>query len=679
MKKTTPILFLCLAGMLSASAQKPLHPKAAVAEFAENPRVHPVPPEYAGEPAIILQNDVTLDYRFEGRNTNVYYTLHRLVKVLDEKGIESFNTIGITVSKYTRVPSIKVRTILPNGKVRDVAKDMIKVTQDESGHNKIVIALEGVERNAEIELLLKEIKPYSAFGTEYFQYHVPVVSGHLDISYPKDFVFEEKGYNGFPNVKDTLLNNRRHINVDVANVAGLAEEPYSYYNLYRMRAEYRVHNFVDNNENDQRNVYTWDDLGRRIYDEHYKITDKERAAVNNFLTELGVHAKGNELENIKKIENGIKSKIVLYEFVEGEKTDVLDSIISKRAATSEGYVKLFAACFAQAELKHELGMAADHRYNKLDKSFENWHNLDHYLFYFPNQGKFLSPLSPYYRYPMVPATVAGGKGVFCTIPPKGTITGGLAEVITVTPLAANESMDKISAGVVFNEDMEATVDISYAYTGYESAETRTKLLTEAKDKEKEIVKKVISFAGKREDIVKYTISNEDILSYNTNKPLEITATVNAPMLTEKAGPKYLFKVGEIAGTHTELYNEKKRQLPVDLGYPSTMVRTITVKIPKGYKVTNPEAIKLHAEYVDKNLKQLMSFNADYKLTEDKKKGDVLVINVKEYYPQMHFAVADFDRFKEVVNTAADFSKVMLLIEKRNGGSIKTKSKPVAKK
>ncbi len=128
MKKYIAYLLLASAATAPATAQKKLSPKPVHVEWENSPRLHPVVPEYKNEPAYFVVNEVNLDYRYEGRSVNQYYTLHRIVKVLDNRGIESFNKIVIPVDRNTRVPSIQARTILPDGRVYDVAKDMIKVT-----------------------------------------------------------------------------------------------------------------------------------------------------------------------------------------------------------------------------------------------------------------------------------------------------------------------------------------------------------------------------------------------------------------------------------------------------------------------------------------------------------------------------------------------------------------------
>lgn len=564
---------------------------------------------------------------------------------------------------------------MPDGKVREVPQNMIKVTVD-GGGRKIAIAPEGLVKNAEVELLVKEVVPGRTFGTRYFQYDIPVLSAKWDISYPKDYAFESKGYNGLPDMKETMMGNRRHMRMEVANVPPIKAEPFSFADLHRMRGEYKIHHYEDVNGNDRAEVATWDKLGREMFNEYYKITDKERGAVNRYLTELGVKAGGNEEENIKRIENGIKNSIVMYAYVQGDSTEKLDSIIIKKQATHEGIIKLFAACFTQAVVSHELGMASDKSEHQISSVVENWNSLDYPLFYFPKQDKFMYPVSVNYRYPVVPDEVAGGKGVFCLIPPKGVVTGMLAEVRKITPLSAKATQHNMAAGGNFDDDMNAKVDVAYSLTGYEAADVRTALMAETKEKEKDIVTGVVNFAEKREDIQQYYISNEQPESFNGNKPLVITATVNAPYLTGTAGQKYIFALGALMGEQTSLYDKAERKLPVDMAYPKTSTRTITVNIPKGYKVLNPQVLKMNAEFVNRDLKTQCSFASDYVLTADKKNGDKLVVTVKESYPVTHYAVNDFNRFKEVINTAYDFSKVAIVLERKPGY---VKPKAVAKK
>ena len=660
MKKLTSFIFIFCASLTAFAQKVPRNPQFA--EWETTPYMHPTALEYANLSAYFILNSVNMDYRYEGKGMTLYYTQHKIIKILDERGIESFNKISIPVFHNSKIESIKARTILPNGKVHEISREMIKTTTNEYGSYEVVVALEGVEKNAEVEILLKEIKQMSAFGSVDFQFPIPVQHTYFEMSYPKEVTFEEKGYNGFPDAKDTLLKtNRRRISIYKADIPALEKEPNSFYDLYRMRAEYRFSAFTEDGEEKIRD-YTWDDLSKRIHQEAYTITDKEKTSVNKFLSTLGVTNHGTELENIKKIENGIKNTIVLYSDVEGENTEHLDSIITKKAANEEGYLKLFATCFTLAGVQHELGVTSDRREHQFDSKFENWGFLDNYVFYFPALKKFLAPTSTYYRYPIVPEYMLNNKGVFCTIPPTGALTGAICEIRNITPLAVNETQTNIKANVTFSTEMEPLVDVTYSYSGYAATGLRTEMMLKSGEKKNDAIKKMVTLADKPENIVKYTASEEAFDNYYSNKPIQISATVNAPQLVEKADKKYLFKLGDVIGRQMQLYKSTERKLPVDLEYPNTQNRTITVTLPAGYKILNPESIRKQADYVDANGKPVIAFISDYKIVKNKT-GDKLTVTVNEFYSQMHFPTSEYERYRSVVNAAADFNKVTLVLAK----------------
>jgi hypothetical protein len=242
----------------------------------------------------------------------------------------------------------------------------------------------------------------------------------------------------------------------------------------------------------------------------------------------------------------------------------------------------------------------------------------------------------------------------------------MSDIRTINPLPASESQNNTTAEISFTKDMEATAEVTYSWTGYNATDIRASISAWPRDKMKDLVKKLLPLADAQEDIVNYKILHETFDNAYTNKPLELTATIKTPQLTEQAGKDYLFKLGALIQDQAELYTEEDRKTPVDLGYPSMSVRRITVNIPKGYKIMNPNAIKMHADYVDEKMKPVLSFNADYSIVTDKKNGDKLIVTVTESYTQIHYSVADYQRFRKIFNTSADFNKVTLLLARKNG-------------
>ncbi len=106
-----------------------------------------------------------------------------------------------------------------------------------------------------------------------------------------------------------------------------------------------------------------------------------------------------------------------------------------------------------------------------------------------------------------------------------------------------------------------------------------------------------------------------------------------------------------------MYQEKPRQLPIEIDYPHVLERIIKVYIPKGYTVKNLNDINISIVHKDGD-DLTMGFVSSYKL-----EGDVINITVLETYKNLNYPMDQFEEFKKVINAAADFNKVVLVLEK----------------
>jgi hypothetical protein len=107
-----------------------------------------------------------------------------------------------------------------------------------------------------------------------------------------------------------------------------------------------------------------------------------------------------------------------------------------------------------------------------------------------------------------------------------------------------------------------------------------------------------------------------------------------------------------------MYQEKERRLPFTIEYPHVLDRKVEVLIPEGYYVKNPDDIniKFTGEESGKND---MGFISSYTL-----EGNRLVITIHEYYKEINYAKSRADNYRQVINAAADFNKVVLVFEKK---------------
>ena len=89
---------------------------------------------------------------------------------------------------------------------------------------------------------------------------------------------------------------------------------------------------------------------------------------------------------------------------------------------------------------------------------------------------------------------------------------------------------------------------------------------------------------------------------------------------------------------------------------NTIARSRSIS-PKGYKVKNADDIKFNIAYRDQDLIPFL-FKSDYII-----KDNVLEITIDEYYKEIYAPLSRYEDFRKVVNAAADFNKITLVLEK----------------
>ena len=106
-----------------------------------------------------------------------------------------------------------------------------------------------------------------------------------------------------------------------------------------------------------------------------------------------------------------------------------------------------------------------------------------------------------------------------------------------------------------------------------------------------------------------------------------------------------------------MYNEKPRQHPVNIDFTHEYVREITVNIPTGMKASGLESLKIDRECKNEAGELMAAFHSEYEV-----KGNQLVIRIRESYLHMNLPLSLYEDFRAVVNAAADFNRVSLILE-----------------
>jgi len=108
-----------------------------------------------------------------------------------------------------------------------------------------------------------------------------------------------------------------------------------------------------------------------------------------------------------------------------------------------------------------------------------------------------------------------------------------------------------------------------------------------------------------------------------------------------------------------MYQEKARQMPIELQYPHMLSRKVLIHIPDGYIIKNAKDLVFDISYKENDV-ITMGFVSKYTLN-----NNVIELTIDETYRYVNYPIDQINTFVKVINAAADFNKVVLVLEKRN--------------
>jgi len=128
-------------------------------------------------------------------------------------------------------------------------------------------------------------------------------------------------------------------------------------------------------------------------------------------------------------------------------------------------------------------------------------------------------------------------------------------------------------------------------------------------------------------------------------------------LLEMAGSKLLLNFGEIIGPQVELYDQVNKERSAESDFNRWYYRRLVFRVPEGYRILNPEASEMNITGQSEG-ETVFGFVATWTYS-----GDVYTVDIDEYYRKIFIQPSEFSGFRDVVNAAANFNKVVLILEK----------------
>jgi len=652
------ILFVTLV-LSSATLSFGQAPKIEIEKWADKPVIHQLAANYSKESAVILFDNRRVEYIDNEKKDDVleYYTLHKLIHINDDRGIEEFNKIYLGFGEKSDVVDVKARTVLPNGKIIELDKNNIKDLKEENGNVYKIFAMDGLEKGCEVEFFYTFKKATSYFGREVIQGGIPVLETTFKLIAPDRLRYDIKPYNTTEKATDTVINSKRIAQCSFKETTGAEDEKYAFYDANLKRIEYKL-SYNDATRKGER-VFTWNELAKRVFGIYTYYSDKELKQVSAMVTDNGWDKLDDETKKIIAVENFVKKRFSYNEDLNSEEGSKLETVIRNKIGGTVGIMRLYSAIFQNLGINRQIVLTGDRSKFVIDREFENWNNCDYPLFYFPAAKKYMAPTRPDFRYPWISPSWGETNGLFCKITTLGTYSSAMAEIKPIALEDYSKSFNNIESTIDLSKELDSlTIDTKLIFGGYAAVDYRDIFNFSNDEQKRNVFKELAKNVANTDHILVSEVSNQDFENSTTNIPMIVHIKTKSGELIERAGNKLLVKIGMAIGPQVEMYQEKPRQEAINLSYGHVEERTINFTIPDGYTINNLNDIKINQVYQD-NGELTMGFVSGYEM-----KGNVLSIHITEEYRKTFYPISQFDQFRKIINASSDFNKVVLVLQKK---------------
>ncbi|PZD78687.1 DUF3857 domain-containing protein [Mesonia sp. K7] len=616
--------------------------------------------ETKDQPMLGLKHKVAIEFAFLEDNSFVeYYLQHKAYLLNSDDKIEEYNKIYLPYSSSSELIANKARVINGNKIIELDENDILTAENEETGDKYKYFALKGVQKGSIVEFfyIVKKYPSYKGVRA-FFQDDYDVKNIEFDLYSPENLIFDIKSFNGLKEAQydeNFSDENRNHWSMQAENITALEEEDNSAHNANRKFLIYKLDKNLANNSS---GISSYDIVVQNLMPFFYpketsKKTDKQ---LEKYINKIGVDKASSNKEKIQKIENFLKTNIFVTD-VYNDKLEDLEYIMSESVASNRGITKLYISLFNLLDIKHEIVITSDRTELSFDQSYEATVFLNEFLIYFPEDDLYLDPTEIGSRLGYPPTEVTDNYGLFIKTVKVGSYSSGVGEVKYIDAVTSDKNYDNMHVKASFNKENlnEVNISLKREMFGYYASFVQPYAHLIKKESEKDFVQAMVENLDEGIQVDTYKLENFDSNLYGV-KPLRIIVEVNSEAFVEKAGNKYLFNVGGLIGKQTELYQDKERKQALDNGFMRRYDRELIIELPAEMKVANLNDINIDQKFT-KDGEELMAFKSRYKL-----EGNTLTIYCNEHYSINKLPASDYADYRRVINAAADFNKVTLVLE-----------------
>lgn len=602
---------------------------------------------------VILNSYTGIEYyRNDNDNFSKAVGTYLRMAVLSSEGILYAQNVTIPAGQRDNLIASSLKVINPDGSFKSFELTDFKEVEKENGLE-YIHALEGLSIGAEIEFYYCLKSNTQLYGSIYFENTLFQVNKSVELISPIDIVFSAKAYNTGQNVEETENGSLRTLKLSLQNIEKYEAEKYALEDADKIRFDY---SFTYNSNNQATTLQTWNNIANSV--KKALLAEKEDCEKQFVKIIKAEKLVGEDPEQtVRNIENFVKSNIN----IDSEAPPAPLQDVFKNKFTSEfGAQKLFATLFELSGIEYEVICGLSKMDKKFDPELVSWGSIDALFFYFPFADKYLNPKNSFIRLGFLESQYTGVEALFIQSLDMGGVKATVGIVQEISEPDYNTNADQMDITVDFNNEVDQLI-INYERTlaGQLVNDLKGYFTLSTSDEQEQLKENIFkSFLKEDIEIVNATVSNTNLNSDEWEKPISFIGVIESKAFIEKAGSKIFVKVGELIGMQTELYAENQRKYDINIGNQHGYLRKIKVNIPTGYEVSNLQDINKKFSCEDKG-QVVCDFISNYTM-----EGKSISMNVNETYYQTKISKSLYPSFQKVINAAADWNKVVLVLQKK---------------
>ena len=610
--------------------------------------------ESSDKDMIAIKDKVVTEFIFEDQNLIEYYLEHKILWLNSDDRIEEYTKVYLPSANDASQVVINVRIIKKTGEIIVLDKSRILGSENEKTGIKFnYFSIDAIEKGSIIEYYyVAKRRPKLQGAMVDIESDYDKQTLEFDLYAPSNLSFSFKSFNLETTVKKIEnITEKTHWKFSAKDVKAVNKEDKAPYNAAIGFIMYKLHENTANNAI----ITSYNNVAQNLFDFYYSTySELEKKLINKFAKNFKFDDGLKDENKARIIDLFIKENIYISE----NDSENLTNVLKTKTANETGVIKLYIALFEKFDVTHEMVLTSNRLQLKFDKYFEATNFLQEFLFYFPASKKYLSPSKFGTRFGFPPPYFMNNFGLFVTGYDINGKRKAFSEVKFIEGIPASLSSDEMLIEVNFNtKDLtKNTIALERKLNGYYAMNLHPFMNLIQPNRINEVIDQYfVQNSDKNAKVLKREFINEDPSLFGV-KPFVVKFDISSEYFVEKKGDKYLFKLGDLIGPQMEMQQEKKRILPLEAEFNRSYYRTIKIHIPEGYQISNLEDIIIKNSYTTKD-KELFIFDSYYTL-----EGNVLTVTADEHYRETFVAPEIFEAYRTVINSAADFNKVTLILE-----------------